>query len=440
MAGVIEPAPRAVAEVTGLSHDARGVAELNGRTVFVAGALPGESVSVELKRGRRRNKSDLTALEILEPAADRIEPGCEYFGRCGGCSVQHMSYDAQIEFKQRVVAEAFRKIAGTEPDQWFDPVVSPRWGYRRRARLGARFVEGKGRALVGFRERAASWITDMRACPVLAAPMDKLVGELADVLGATSVKRSVPQFEYTTGDCAAALIIRILEEPTPDDLQLFAQFGERHGIDIYLQPGGPGSIRPLGAARVLHYELQEFDVRIEFAPTDFIQVNADINARMVATAIERAQIQPHERVLDLFCGVGNFSLPLGRFAREVTGIEGDAGLVARAARNAEQNEMSHVSFVTADLSQGGWSPLQKQWDVVLLDPPRSGASALEDDWPAMQPRRIVYVSCHPATLARDAEILCKRHNYRLSSAQIFDMFPNTHHVEAMAVFDRPDVK
>ncbi len=428
----------AVTDITDLSHDARGVADLDGRTVFVSGALPGEKVSVELRRGRRRNKYNLEALEIHEASSERIDPGCAHFGRCGGCAVQHMSYAAQIEFKQRVVAESFRKIGGVEPAQWLEPVIAPTGRYRRRARLGARYVEGKGRALVGFRERSASYITDMRDCPVLVSPMDAAIGELADVLGETSVARQVPQFEFTSGDESGALIVRNLSELNADDVQAFASFGQRHDIDIYLQPAGPGSVRALKTARPLFYRLDEFDVQLDFAPTDFIQVNAHINQKMVSEALRHAAVQAGETVLDLFCGVGNFSLPLGRVAAEVLGIEGDAGLVARAAGNAQANGLEHVSFVTADLSRGGWSPLQRHWDVVLLDPPRSGAAALADDWAQMSPRRIVYVSCHPATLARDAEILCKQHDYHLSTARIFDMFPNTHHVEAMAIFDRDD--
>ena len=422
--------------ISNLSHDARGVAEIDGRTMFVAGALPGESVSVQLKRGRRRNKRDLHAIEILEQSADRIEPQCEYFGRCGGCAVQHMSYPAQIAFKQSLVAEVLRRIGRVEPEHWHDPVHSPRWNYRRRARLGARYVEGKGRALVGFRERAGSYITDMRRCPVLVAPLDEAVGDLADTLSRTSIARQIPQFEFTCGDGAGALIVRALSAPGTSDIREFVDFGVRHDLDIYLQTGGPGSIKALRQPRPLFYRHPEFDVRIEFDPTDFIQVNAEINRQMVRIALTRAAIEPHECALDLFCGVGNFSLPLARQAAEVVGIEGDAGLVARAARNAASNEFTNASFITADLSTGGWSPLRRRWDVVFLDPPRSGAAALDDDWSAMCPRRIVYVSCHPATLARDAATLCSQHGYRLASAQIFDMFPNTYHVEVMAVFDR----
>ena len=427
------------AHISDLSHDARGIAEIDGRTVFVAGALPGESVGVEIRSGRRRRKYDLEALEIFEPAASRVEPHCEYFGRCGGCAVQHMTYQAQIDFKQNLVREAFRRIGHVEAEHWYEPIESPRWRYRRRARLGARFVEGKGRALVGFRERAASFVTDMRSCPVLVPPMDMAVGELADALSETSIARQVPQFEFTCGDDVGALIVRALSEPQVDDIAIFTEFGARHDLDVYLQTGGPGSVRPLTQIRTLSYAHEDFNVQIEFAPTDFIQVNAHINRQMVATAIERAAVRSHERVLDLFCGVGNFSLPLARKASAVTGIEGDAGLVARAAHNAAANDLTNATFVTADLSKGGWSPLQERWDVVVLDPPRSGAAALEDDWQAMQPRRIVYVSCHPATLARDANTLCSKLGYRLSSAQIFDMFPNTYHVEVMAVFDHPDI-
>ena len=426
------------ARISDLSHDARGVAEIDGRTVFVAGALPGESVSVELRRGRRRNKHDLHAIEVLEHSDVRIEPHCEYFGRCGGCAVQHMSYAAQIEFKQKLVTETLHRIGRVEPQRWYEPVTSPRWGYRRRARLGARFVEAKGRALVGCRERSASFITDMRHCPVLAAPMDEAIGDLADTLTRTAISRQVPQFEYTRGDDVGAVIVRALEQPGTEDLREFADFGARHDLDMYLQTGGPGSIRAITSTRPLSYRHGDFDVSVAFAPTDFIQVNADVNAKMVRSAVERAQIRPQDSALDLFCGVGNFALPLARHAAEVLGIEGDAGLVARAARNAIDNELDNATFVTADLSRGGWSPLRRHWDVVFLDPPRSGAAAIADDWPAMCPRRIVYVSCHPATLARDAQALCAQHGYELKSAQIFDMFPNTHHVEVMAVFDRPE--
>ncbi len=419
-----------------LSHDARGVAELDGRIVFVAGALPGETARVELKRGRRRNKQDLQALEILGASESRIDPQCRYFGVCGGCAVQHMTYPAQVEFKQALVADTLRKIGNVQPTQWLEPVSSPRWGYRRRARLGARYVEAKGRALVGFRERAASYIAEMRECPVLAAPMDSAIGELADVLSESRIARQVPQFEFTRGDDSGALIVRVLANPAAEDTKAFVEFARRHDLDIYLQPAGPGSIRPLGDTRPLFYRHDDSGVRIEFAPTDFIQVNAHINRLMVCKAIEQADIRSDERVLDLFCGVGNFTLPLARHAGQVVGIEGDAGLVARAARNAEINGIENASFITADLSRGGWSPLQRGWDVVVLDPPRSGAGALEQDWAAMSPRRIVYVSCHPATLARDAKVLCSRYRYRLSAAQIFDMFPNTYHVEVMAVFDR----
>jgi len=426
------------ARISDLSHDARGVAEIDGRTMFVAGALPGESVSVELKRGRRRNKRDLEAVEILEQSAVRIEPHCEYFGRCGGCAVQHMSYPAQIRFKQKLVADALQRIGRVEPEHWHAPVTSPRWGYRRRARLGARFVEARGRTLVGFRERSSSYVTDMRRCPVLVPPMDEAVGDLADTLSRSSVARQVPQFEFTSGDDSGALIVRALTRPGQADIEEFEAFGARHDLDIYLQTGGPGSIRALSQARTLYYRHPASDIRIEFDPTDFIQVNAEINRQMVHTALERAAVESRETALDLFCGVGNFSLPLARHAAEVVGIEGDAGLVARAARNASINGLPNASFITADLSSGGWSPLRRKWDVVFLDPPRSGAAALAEDWSAMRPRRIVYVSCHPATLARDAQTLCSQHRYRLSSVQIFDMFPNTHHVEVMAVFDRRD--
>jgi 23S rRNA (uracil1939-C5)-methyltransferase len=426
----------ATARVIDLTHEGKGVADVDGRKLFVAGALPGEDVVIPLHKGRRRNKYDVEPLAIEGRAAERVEPPCEFFGRCGGCAVQHMNYDAQIAFKQNVVAQAFARIAGLSPESWLEPVRSEPWGYRRRARLGARYVEAKARVLVGFRERAAAYITDMNRCPVLVPPLDAAIGPLAETLSALDARQRIPQIEVALGDASGAMVVRALDQLSEEDSRRLADFGSALGLDVYVQTGGPGSIRAITATRPLYYDLQDFGVRLEFAPTDFIQVNARINERMVAEAILRAEIRPTDRVLDLFCGIGNFSLPLARHAGNVVGVEGEAGLVARAVHNARANGIGNATFLTADLSKNGWSFLGEPWDVVMLDPPRSGAAAIAGDWGRMGPRRIIYVSCHPASLARDARDLVEQHGYRLSSARIFDMFPNTHHVEAMAVFDR----
>jgi len=423
-------------DIHDLTHDGKGVADIDGRRIFVAGALPAERVLIAPRR-RRRRYQEAELLSVVDPADARVEAGCEYFGRCGGCAIQHMNYDAQLAFKQDVVAQAFTRIAGVEPEVWLDPVPSKQWNYRRRARLGVRYVAGKQRVLVGFRERAAAYVTDMTHCPVLAAPLSGVLGELADVIGASSLKSRLPQVEVSVGEQSAAIILRVLDSPTESDVQAFRAFGERHTLDVYLQPGGPGTVHAItDDPRTLSYSLADFDIQLQFAPTDFLQVNADINARIVATVIETAELESTDRVLDLFCGLGNFSLPIARNVQSVLGVEGEGGLVARAAKNAQLNAIENARFVTADLSQPDWAFLRDEWDVVILDPPRTGAEAVVEQMAKMAPRRILYVSCHPATLARDAKVLYETQAYRARSAQIFDMFPHTHHVEVVTMFER----
>lgn len=423
------------ATIVDLTHDGLGVADLDGRRAFVADALPGEEVEIALRK-RRRKLQEADLLRVLTPSPDRVTPHCEYFGRCGGCALQHLAHPAQVEFKQRVVAEALKRIARVEPETWLPAAVGPPWHYRRRARLGVKFVAGKGRVLVGFRERAGPYITDMRSCPVLVQPLDGLLGELADVIERSGLKERLPQIEAAVADDATALVLRVLETPSAADEALFKEFGERHGLDLYWQRGGPGTIAPLGAVRPLCYRLEPFGLTLEFLPTDFMQVNAVINAELVATAVRLAAVEPTDRVLDLYCGLGNFSLPLAQRCAELLGVEGEAGLVARAVRNAAANGIGNARFIAADLAASDWSFYREKWDVVLLDPPRTGAEAPVAELSRAAPRRIVYVSCHPATLARDAQVLVERHGYRLRTARVFDMFPHTHHIESLALFER----
>jgi 23S rRNA (uracil1939-C5)-methyltransferase len=276
----------------------------------------------------------------------------------------------------------------------------------------------------------------MARCPVLAPPFAELLGPLAELIAGTSVRERLPQIEAAAGDDASALVLRVLDAPSAADIDAFAAFGARHGVDMYLQPGGPGTVAPIGRARTLRYSLAKLGVTLEFLPTDFVQVNAEVNEELVATAIELAQVRPTDSVLDLYCGLGNFSLPFARRARELTGVEGDAGLVARAVRNAALNGVENARFVTADLALPEWSFFREPSDVVVLDPPRTGAEAAAAAMDKVAPRRIVYVSCHPATLARDAHVLVDRHGFRLRAVRVFDMFPHTHHVEALALFER----
>jgi 23S rRNA (uracil1939-C5)-methyltransferase len=425
-----------VAEVADLSHDGRGVAEVDGRAVFVAGALPAERVRIRTRK-RRRRYHEAELVEIVEPSADRVEPPCPYFGVCGGCALQHLEYRAQVRFKQQVVAEALGRIGRLEPPAFEPAITGAQWHYRRRARLGIKHVAGKGRVLVGFRERAAPLVTDMQDCRILAPPMDRLPAILAGLVARTSISDRIPQAEIAVGDDAGAVVLRVLEQPTPADIDLLAGLNEQLDVDVYLQTGGPDTIAPVGRPpRELHYSLEPDGLRIVFEPGDFVQINAEVNRAMVAAAIEAADLTASDRVLDLYCGLGNFSLPIARRVAEVTGVDGAAPLIARAGANARRNGIGNASFLAADLSVPGWPFLKQPHDVVFLDPARAGAEAAVAAVPDMQPRRIVYVSCHPGTLARDAGELVHRHGYRLTSVRALDMFPNTHHVEAIAVFDR----
>lgn len=425
----------ATVTIVDLTHDGVGVADLDGRKVFVADALPGERVEIELRK-RRRKIQEADLVRVLEPSPARVQPGCEYFGRCGGCAVQHLAHAEQVEWKQRVVAETLKRIGGVEPREWLPPAVSAPWRYRRRARLGVKYVAAKERVLVGFRERAGPYITDMLRCPVLMPPVGELLGELSELIAQSSVKTELPQIEVAIADDAVALVLRVLAEPSAADTEAFRSFGDRHGIDLYWQRGGPATIAPLAVARPLTYRLPDYGLTFEFLPTDFVQVNAGINAELVATAIRLADVQSNDRVLDLYCGLGNFSLPLAQRAGALLGIEGDAGLVARAVRNAARNGIANASFVTADLMASGWAFYRDRWDVVVLDPPRTGAEMPVAELDSSGVRRLVYVSCHPATLARDARVLTEKHGFTLRTARVFDMFPHTHHVEALALFTR----
>lgn len=424
------------ANITDLSHDGRGVTDVAGRTVFVPGALPTERVRIRTRK-RRRRYHEAELIEIVEPSAERVEPPCPYFGVCGGCSLQHLDYRAQIEFKQTVVAEALRRIGGLEPPAFEPAIVGSPWHYRRRARLGIRYVARKGRVLVGFRERAVSLVTDMLACRILAPPLDRLPEVLSALLIESPLRDRVPQAEVAVGDEGGAVVLRVLDKPAPPEVERLAALGERLGVDVYLQTGGPDTIAPIGTpAHELAYTLAPDGIRIRFEPGDFIQINAEINRAMVAAAIESAELAPGDRVLDLYCGLGNFSLPIARRVAEVTGIDGAAPLIARAVANANANGIGNATFLAADLAEPDWPFFRQPYDVVFLDPARTGAEAAVAAMGAMGPRRIVYVSCHPGTLARDAGELVGRQGYRLKSVRALDMFPNTHHVEAIAVFDR----
>jgi len=427
--------------VVDLTHEAEGVVRepTAGKTVFVAGALPGERVSFR-RRSFHKSHDEAELIEVHEPSPARVAPRCAHFGVCGGCALQHFDPAAQIESKQKELAQNLERIGNVQPAEWLPPLLGPHWNYRRRARLSSRFVAKKGRSLVGFREKQGKYVADVQRCEVLAEPVGALVGVLAELLTGMERRASIPQIEVALSDGERVLVVRVLD-PLPDsDLDKLRDFERTYRLRILLQPGGLDTIAPLTPGPVdLFYRLDDFDVKLEFGPSDFVQVNAAINQSMVARAVELLEIGPTDRVLDLYCGLGNFTLPLARRAAAVVGVEGEAGLIARARANARLNGISNAEFVVADLSVAPeitipW--MRGGFDQVLLDPPRVGAREVLSAVAHLAPRRVVYISCHTGSLARDLGVLTHELGFRLRAAGVLDMFPHTTHVESIAVLDR----
>lgn len=426
-------------EVDRLSHEGRGIAQVDERAVFITNALPGERVSFQFTK-RNRKKAEGRAVEVLRPAPERIEPGCPHFGYCGGCSLQHLPPEAQIRHKGQVLAEQFQHMGGVTPERWLAPLTGPVWGYRRKARLAVKYVPAKGdRVLVGFREKHSPFVADLEECPVLDPRVGTRLQDLSALIRELSIPDAIPQIEVAAGDEAVGLVLRNLRDFSEPDLDRLKAFAEETGFCLYQQPGNESTITPIHpAAPRLTYRLPAHGVEIEFLPSDFTQVNADINRQMVDRALELLDLQPEDRVLDLFCGLGNFTLPMARQCREVIGVEGAEPLVERGRHNARLNDIPNTAFHAADLThdQSAAPWWGEGFDQVLLDPPRTGAAEVLPALAATGARRIVYVSCGPATLARDAGLLVHEHGYRLVAAGVMDMFPHTGHVESMAVFER----
>jgi 23S rRNA (uracil1939-C5)-methyltransferase len=425
-----------------LSHEGRGIAHHDGKVVFVDGALPGEEVLVRFK-SNKGSYAEAVCEQIISPAAERVVPVCPFFAMCGGCSLQHYASVSQLEFKEAMLHERLHHVL---PDSTYEklPALSGEvFGYRRKARLAVRFVSKKGKALVGFREQHSSFITDMDSCAVLDAAASRLLPQLSTLISGLVSNQHIPQVEVAVGDVlpgksALALIFRHLVNLVQTDIDALISFGELHGADIYLQPKGNDSVHKLLPANTperLYYQLPEFNLEFAFHPLDFTQVNAGVNRLMIGKAIALLELTAADRVLDLFCGLGNFTLPIATIAGHVIGVEGSVAMVQRGEENARRNNITNTTFVCADLtlppSRHDW--LQHGFDKVLLDPPRSGAQEVLPAVIAARPQRIVYVSCNPATLARDAAILAT-YGYTLSAAGAMDMFPQTSHVEAMALF------
>jgi len=430
-------------DISGLTHDGRGVARrADGKAVFVAGGLPGERVVVT-QTGRHRSFDEARTLEVITAAPERVQPRCPHFGVCSGCALQHYAESEQIHAKQRVLMENLERIGHVKPERELPPLTDAAWGYRRKGRFSVRRVEKKDKTLVGFRETDPRFVADISECHTVLPVIGAAIPALSQLVDGMQGRRDIPQIEFIAGDatdehCGVALTVRHLTPLSDTDLAALVAFGQEHRFAIFLQPGGVDTVRPLWPdAPRLAFSLPEWNLEFLFRPLDFIQVNAGLNGRMIQLALDLLDVQPDDRVLDLFAGLGNFTLPLARSVREVVGVEGEAGLVQRARDNAAHNGITNAQFHAADLAKdlSGEPWMRERFDKLLLDPPRSGADFVLAHLPLKQFKRIVYVSCHPASLARDAGFLVNERGWKLRAAGVMDMFPHTAHVESIAVFE-----
>ena len=426
-------------EITAMSNEGRGIAHVQDRIVFIDQALVGERVLFKYSR-LTKNIAEGRTVEVLQGSELRVEPKCEAFKMCGGCSLQHMSSETQIELKQSMLLDQLKHLE-VEPVETIVPLLGPEYGYRHKARLGVRYVHKKEKVLVGFRERNSSFITETDRCEVLHPSVGGILNELAECINLLDEKRTIPQIEVAIGDNQTVLVFRHLEALCETDRKILADFCEAHSLVAYLQAGKPDDLELLYPAQAepLYYHLPVDDVelKIEFQPSDFTQVNPEINKRMVANAIDYLELEKTDVVLDLFSGLGNFTLAMAGRCQKVTAVEGSLVMVKKARDNATLNNITNTEFIYADLYSeevlaAPW--LKQKYDKILLDPPRSGALEILPMLKKMQAKVIVYVSCHPATLARDAAVIVKELGYTLSKAGIMNMFPHTGHVESIAVF------
>ncbi|MGV6858479.1 MAG: 23S rRNA (uracil(1939)-C(5))-methyltransferase RlmD [bacterium] len=426
------------ATIESLSQEGRGVAHPDGKVVFIDGALAGEKVLFKYSARQRRHDEGYV-VEVLEPSSLRVDPKCAHYELCGGCSLQHMDADAQINAKQTSMLEGLKHIGGVQPAEVLPPLRGPLWGYRRKARLGCKDVPAKGRVLVGFREKRGSFLADILRCEVLHEKIGAQLEALSELLGGLSIKNRIPQLEVAVHDNATAMVVRHLEPLNDGDKEKLIDFAETHDLQLYQQPKGPSTVAPLRVSvDSLYYEHPDYNVKVDVGPLDFFQVNTDINRQMVKRAIEHLDLSFEHKVLDLYCGLGNFTLPIARHVKEVVGVEGDKPMVERARKNALANGLENTRYYVCNLMEEvkdePW--MNEHWDRVLLDPPRSGAQEVIRALGPMGVPKIVYVSCHPGTLARDVGILVNEFGYTLTHAGVMDMFPHTAHVESFAVFTK----
>ena len=426
------------ARIESLDREGRGVAHVEGKTIFVDGAITGEDVEYSSYRKKPAWEA-AQVLRIEKEASARVAPRCAFFGTCGGCSMQHVEDRAQVAAKQRVLEDALWHLGRVRPETMLRPLHGLAWGYRHRARMSVRWVEKKGGSLVGFRERRSSYVTEMTSCEVLPPKVSALIRPLRTLIDTLDMQGRIPQIEVAVGDALTVLVLRVLEAVEVEDRERLKRFAEDHGVQLWLQHEGPDSARPFWPldAPDLYYTLPEHGLRVAFGPTDFTQVNHAVNRLLVGRALSLLDPRPGERITDFFCGLGNFTLAIAGRGAEVLGVEGSAGLVARAEENAWANGLAdRCRFVVADLFDAAACAGLPACDKALLDPPREGAIELVKSFAAKPPSRIVYVACDPATLARDSGVLVHTQGYRLAAAGVVNMFPHTSHVESIALFER----
>jgi 23S rRNA (uracil1939-C5)-methyltransferase len=430
-----------VATIESLDHEGRGVAHVDGKAIFIEGALPGEVVEYSSYR-KRASFEQATTVRVIKFSPQRATPRCAFFGTCGGCSTQHAELGAQVAAKQRVMEDAIKRIAKVELGSIYPAIYGPAWGYRYRGRISVRAIPRKGGVLVGFHEKKSSYIADMTSCEILPRHISALLVPLRRLIESLSAPDRIPQIELAVGDDRTVLVLRNLQPFTPRDKAMLLAFADKHAVCMWQQPGSIDTAWPLRAdePEFLHYTLPEFDLSLKFRPTDFTQVNVHINRLLIRRAMQLLDPRAGERIADLFCGLGNFTLPIARSGASVVGVEGSAALVQRAQENAVANGLNSLTdfrmsnlFEATAISLEALGPLDK----VLIDPPREGAIAIVNALNEHSPRRIVYVSCNPATLARDAAVLCHEKGYVMRGASVANMFPQTSHVESIALFERP---
>ncbi len=425
-------------EIQSLLENGRGSAVHESKNLGVYGALPGESVMARFLFGRRM-RGQAETLEVLKPSSNRIEPRCPHFGTCGACTLQHLDHASQLEFKQKTMLGHLRQQGDVSPERVLAPLSAGQWNYRRKARLSVRYVRAKERVLVGFRERDGRFVADMAECHTLVKRVADRLPEITALIEGLDARETIPQIEVTSGDENSALIFRHLEPLSASDTTALKAFAINTGLAVLLQPKGPDTVHALEPENPqLSYTLPEYEVNFEFEPLDFVQVNGALNQLMIKQALELMDLQPQDRVLDLFCGLGNFTLPIARHCQAVTGVEGDEGLVQRAVQSAQRNAISNAGFIQVDLysQSAGLVNVPGLFHKILLDPPRSGAEQVLPTVASSSASKVLYVSCNPVTLGRDAGILVHQHGFTLQAAGIMDMFPHTSHIESMALFER----